>query len=36
LGAETVRGFDEGHVSILDNIIVIEKIYTAIDDGSDR
>ena len=36
LGAETVRGFDEGHVSILDNQIVIEKIYTAIDDGSDR
>ena len=36
LGAETVRGFDEGHVSILENKIVIEKVYTAINDGSDK
>lgn len=34
--AATVRGFDEGHVSILDNEIVIEKIYEAIDNGSAR
>ena len=34
IGASTVRGFDEGHVSILENGDVIEKIFETIDSSS--